>query len=100
MIDFRGYKEVFDFYKVSNNLWKHWIDTTGWSMFKVMHEFVIWATHLVVQNFWFILRLVMKRPPLTKNGRFLSKCTLWKGGNGSQFFRPCNKLLKVPMLTI
>ncbi len=86
MTNFWGYKELFDILKLSNNLWKHWIDIIGRSMVKVMYEFVIWATRLTMQKVWFILCLVMKWPPLTKNSRFLSKCTLWKGGNGSQFF--------------
>jgi len=38
---------------VSNNLQKHWINTSGWSMTKTMYELVIWAIFLTMQKAWF-----------------------------------------------
>jgi hypothetical protein len=43
MIDFESYKELFDFLKMTNNLWKRWTNAIAWNMAKIMHEFVIHA---------------------------------------------------------
>jgi hypothetical protein len=48
MMDFKGCKELFNFLKVPNNLQKHEIDITSWSMVKVMYDFVFRSTHLIV----------------------------------------------------
>jgi hypothetical protein len=54
MTNFEGCKNLFDFLKVPNNLQKHWTNTIGWSMAKVMYKRLIWATCLTMQKAWFI----------------------------------------------
>jgi len=47
MTNFKSCNELFYFLKMLKNLWKHWTNTTGWSMAEAMHDFVFQSIHLV-----------------------------------------------------
>ncbi len=50
MIDFEDFKCLFQFLKAQNCLHKHWIDSTKWTMVKMMHNIVLRAIKVVLQK--------------------------------------------------
>jgi len=95
-----GCNELFDFVKVLHNLRKHWTNTTSWNMDELMHEVMFQSTHLTMQKAQFIYVSCDEIITINNQCWFLSTFILWKGGNVVWFFWHCNKLLKVPMVTI
>ncbi len=55
MTNFEACKNLFEFLKVENCSWKHWSNTTSWTMVEAMHSIVLRAIKLVVQTTQFIL---------------------------------------------
>ncbi len=54
MMDFKGCKKKFNFLKMLNNPWKHWIDTTSWSMAKAIQDFVFQSIAVQKPQFIFV----------------------------------------------
>jgi len=71
-----------------------------WNMDELMHEVMFQSTHLIVQKAQFIYVSCDEIITINNQCWFLSTFMLWKGENVVWFFWHCNKLLKVPMLTI
>jgi hypothetical protein len=77
MIDFKGCKKLFNFLKMLNNLQKHWINTTSWSMAEAMHEIVFQAICLTMHKVRFIFMFYDEVTTINNQlCSFLSMCTL------------------------
>jgi len=49
MLEYKPMKELFMLLKVKNNSFKHWLDTNGWGIAKVVHDVVILKTNLTTK---------------------------------------------------
>ncbi len=48
MTNFEACKNLFQFLKVENYPWKHWLDTTSWTVVEAMHGIVLRSIKVVV----------------------------------------------------
>ncbi len=94
MIDFEGFKLLFQMFKMKNVGRKHWSDSFGWGMVKVMHGVLLDATKVA-----FAFLLMKSQQSIILNGCPYI-CVLSKLGRGFQSSYVLNLLGFLPHLTI
>ncbi len=54
MTNFGDFKRFFQFLRVEHYPWKHWLDTTSWTMVEAVHNLMLWTINVVIYKTLFI----------------------------------------------